>query len=357
MNILIILPNDSLGGAEQCLKMIARYYRHEEVRIFFLNSFKTEAWKDLENYTDQYLCSKTNRFFGVIKLIQTLSRQRVKYDYVFTSHISINALVGMLISFKIIQTKKFIARESTSIFERYIGLKLFIYKLFYKIGYRNMDLLICQTNFMKEQLLKNFKNIQKRTLVKTIPNPVDFDFLSAQRQKENSLNLGYEFIVTAGRLIYEKGFDILIHAFSQLEPNHTNLKLIILGDGPLKYELREQIKSLNLINQVILFGHVSNVYDYFKSAKLCVVSSRVEGFPNVLLQMMSQNNNVVSTTCAGDIDIIPGVFTCKPNDISELKFALETNLAKDNNNRDNFDTFLKSRSINKFIKTVTSVLQ
>jgi glycosyltransferase involved in cell wall biosynthesis len=357
MKILIILPNDNLGGAEQCLKMIAKYYRYEEVSIFFLNSYNTKSWVDLENTTNQYFCSKTNRFFGVLKLIQILIVQRVEYDCAFTSHISINALVGILISFKIIKTKKFVVRESTSIYTRYDGLKLFFYKLLYKIGYRNIDLLICQTDFMKYQLIENFKNIEKRALVKTIPNPIDIDFLTTQRQKENSLYLDYKFIVTAGRLIYEKGFDILINAFSHIKLINPNVKLLILGDGPLKSKLQEQIESLNLVNQVILVGHVRNVYDYFKLAELCVVSSIIEGFPNVLLQMMSQNDNVVSTTCAGDIDKIPGIVTCEPNNVSELKLAIETGLANNNNNRERFDTYLKARSINEFMKTVNLALQ
>lgn len=357
MKILLILPNDNLGGAEQCLKMITKYYHHEEVSIFFLNSYNTNSWIDIENTTNQFFCSKTNRFFGILKLIQILLVQRNKYDYVFTSHVSINALVGILISLNIIKTKKFVARESTSIFKRYKGLKLFLYKLLYKIGYRNIDLLICQTDFMKSQLSENFKTIQKRTSVKTIPNPIEFDFLISQRQKPNTLNIEYDFIVTAGRLIYEKGFDILIDVFSQLKSKHTNLKLIILGDGPLKSKLREQIESLNLENEVVLLGHVSNVYNYFKLAKLCVVSSRIEGFPNVLLQMMSQNNNVVSTTCAGDIDKIRDVVICKPNNVLELKFAIETSLARNNNNRTSFDNYLKSRSINEFMKTVNIFLQ
>lgn len=352
MKILLILPNDHLGGAEQCLKMIARYYRHEEVNVFFLNSYNTKSWLDIKNATNQFFCSKSNRFFGILKFIQILLVQPNKYDCVFTSHLSINALVGILISLNIIKTKKFVARESTSIFKRYKGLKLFLYKLLYKIGYRNMNLLICQTDVMKSQLLENFKTIQNRTLVKTIPNPIEFDFLISQRQKPNSLNIDYDFMVTAGRLIYEKGFDILIDVFSQLKSKHANIKLIILGDGPLKSKLQEQIESLNLENEVILLGHVNNVYNYFKLAKLCVVSSRIEGFPNVLLQMMSQNDNVVSTTCAGDIDKIKDLVICKPNDGLELKFAIEAGLARNKNNRYIFDNYLKNRSINEFMKTI-----
>jgi glycosyltransferase involved in cell wall biosynthesis len=86
---------------------------------------------------------------------------------------------------------------------------------------------------------------------------------------------------------------------------------------------------------------------------MCVVSSRIEGFPNVLLQEMSQNEKVVSTLCAGDIDRIPGLFTCKPNDEDDLLRAMQECLEADTSgNRALFDEELQGRSIDKFIEQV-----
>lgn len=352
MKILIVLPNDTLGGAEQYLKLIASYFKYEDISIFFLQSYQTKLWADLEKETNQFYCSSKSRFLGILKFIQTINNQKIKYDYIFTSHISINALVGTLINLKILKTNKFIARESTSIFLRFKGLNLLLYKLFYKIGYKKMDLLICQTDLMKTQLIDGFKTIDSRTLVKTIPNPINFDFLIKQRQKSNKLNFSYDFIVSAGRLIDEKGFDLLIDAFYNIKKTNKNIKLIILGEGDSKESLKEQIVRLNLIDEVILTGHVTNVLDYFKEARLCIVSSRIEGFPNVLLQMMSQNEAVVSTLCAGDISNIEGLITCEPNDKFALINALENALANQYNTRQIFDIYLENRSIHKFIDRI-----
>ena len=86
--------------------------------------------------------------------------------------------------------------------------------------------------------------------------------------------------------------------------------------------------------------------DYFKFAKVCVMSSRIEGFPNVLLEMMSQNTNIISTICAGDIDKLEGVSLVEVNDVSglveSLKFILESDTS---HNRVLFDKELKSRNI------------
>lgn len=352
MKILIVLPNDALGGAEQYLKMVAIYFKQEDVSIFFLKTNHTKQWTDIEQKTKHYIGSSKSVFFGVFKLFLFSLKQKKEYDYIFTSHVYINALVGTLLSLKILKTKKFIARESTSIFLRYKGFKLFLYQLAYKVGYKKMDLIICQTDVMKEQLIKHFKGIQKKTLVKTIPNPINFSYLKEEYSKNVELNLPYKFIVSAGRLIEEKGYDILIDVFYQIKKTHKNLKLLLLGDGALKPALQSQIEKLNLTDDVLLLGHVANVYDYFKTAKLCVVSSRIEGFPNVLLQMMSQNNAVVSTKCAGGIDMINGVITAETNDKNSLSNAILKGLydADNTDNRVKFDTYLSERDINQFIK-------
>ena len=113
-----------------------------------------------------------------------------------------------------------------------------------------------------------------------------------------------------------------------------------------------QIETLGLQNRVILYGFAKNVYPIFKKAKLCVVSSRIEGFPNVLLQMMSQNNAIVSTLCAGEIANIKGIFTCENNDVASLKDAMEKGLNNNKNNQLIFKDYLKSRSIDKFVNSI-----
>ncbi|MEZ4855957.1 MAG: glycosyltransferase [Gelidibacter sp.] len=357
MKILIVLPNDALGGAEQYLKMVATYFKQEDVSIFFLKTNHTKQWEDVGQKTKRSIGSSKHILFGVFKFFLFSLRQKKEYDYIFTSHVYINALVGTLLSLKILKTKKFIVRESTSIFLRYKGFKLFLYQLAYKVGYKKINLIICQTEVMKAQLIQHFKGIQNKTLVKTIPNPINLEYLKQINQKKSTIDLPYEFIVSAGRLIEEKGYDILIDAFYEVKKTHKNLKLLLLGDGALKRALQAQIEKLNLTDDILLLGHVTNVYDYFKTAKLCVVSSRIEGFPNVLLQMMSQNNTVVSTKCAGGIDMINGVITAETNDINSLSNAILKGLSDTDNtdNRAKFDTYLSDRDINQFIKNLLVV--
>ncbi|MCP4971736.1 MAG: glycosyltransferase [Arcobacter sp.] len=356
MNILIVMPNNGIGGAEQFLKMVAEYFKNESVTIvYFKQDFEPKHSLN-GNINHQYMTTKSVRL-GWLIFVSKLLKNETTYDYVFTSHINVTGTIDILMSLGLLKAKKFIARESTSVFLRFKSIKLFSYKLIYFLGYRNLKLLICQTELMKSQLIDNFPRLLKRTQIEVIPNPIDLNEINRKSQEKITANLPEEYIVTAGRLLKLKGFDLLIKAFSTIKQEYPNLKLIILGDDwDQKDELIKLRDSLNLKEDVIFFGFVENVYIYFKKATLCVVSSRIEGFPNVLLQMMSQNNNVVSTKCAGGIDLIPGLITAETDDEDSLMNGMLKGLSKSkselNTNRKLYDSFLNDRDIENFINKI-----
>ena len=354
--MLIVLPTDNLGGAEKVLKMIASHYvSRANVTIFFLKKKSTSLWDDLlikKNIKLYYGNSKSSGL-GLISLIFFVFKCR-KFHYIFSSQTIINGFIGLLIKLRIIQTKFFVARESTSVFNRFSGIKLFKYRLIYYLGYSSVDLLICQTELMKAQFIKNLPFISKKINIKTIPNPINLEKTS---QPNTDFNFNEDYIVAAGRLIEEKGFDILIDAFNLLQNDYSNLKLVILGEGPLRKKLVAKIVDLDLSSKILLIGHVSNALSYFKFSKACVVSSKTEGFPNVLLEMMSQNTNVISTKCAGGIDKLKGVSTLEVNDLNGLTNKIKTILKSDTtHHRILFDKELKSRNINQFINKIESFL-
>src|SRR5690606_6722773 len=134
---------------------------------------------------------------------------------------------------------------------------------------------------------------------------------------------------------------------------HPDLKLIILGEGTERENLEALAKELGIMESVLLVGFQDNVYPYFRHASVCVVSSIIEGFPNVLLQMMSQNDKVVSTLCAGGIEDVPCIHTCEINNSEDLAIKIEYALKTDaKSNREVFDRFLETRSVASFIEQI-----
>ncbi|WP_175633412.1 glycosyltransferase [Pedobacter ghigonis] len=320
----VISLTDEPNGAEQVLLKMAVAINGE---LTFLKRNKGSRLVIPSNIASRFL-SNTNILIGLLKLV-VLIRAFKRDEVVMSTHPYLNAYLGFFKRMGWLRSK-LVVRECTSVFTRFSGFKKYLYSLIYKLGYPGADLIICQTDLMKEQLLEHNRFINERkTLVQ--PNPVDLPTLFEQAKntitlEENEL----QFICAAGRLIPEKGFDILIKAFSIVHRNYPDLKLLILGEGRELDKLLELVKELNLTNSVIFKGHIANPMPYYRIAKLCVVSSIKEGFPNTLLEMMALNKAIVTTFCAGGIDAIPDISKVPIENVDALANAMLNTIANSN---------------------------
>jgi len=108
-------------------------------------------------------------------------------------------------------------------------------------------------------------------------------------------------VLGMGRLSYEKGFDMLIDAFSNLADDFPEWKLRILGEGPLRDSLQATINQRGLQEQIELPGWVADPELALDQGDLFVLPSRYEGFPNALLQAMSRGLPCTGFDCQGNL--------------------------------------------------------
>lgn len=132
-------------------------------------------------------------------------------------------------------------------------------------------------------------------------------------------------MIAVGRLVRQKGFDLLLRACAALRK--VNWRLTILGEGELRCELAGLAKALGIAERVRLPGEQVNPYGWLARADLFVLSSRWEGFGHVIAEAMICGTPVVATRCpSGPDEIIhtghSGVL-CEPNSVSALSGAIE----------------------------------
>lgn len=352
--VLIVIPTDELGGAEQLLKTIARKWINEKQEVLIIcltRQGRGNGWSDLEDNMRYIPTDSVYR--GLMKLPAYL--QQMKFSLTISSQVYVNGTLGILRGFGILKTRKLVLRESTSVFLRFTGFKKSAYQFVYRLGYKSADLVIYQTELMKNQLEENFAPARNWNNA-VLANPLDLDMILSQSEYEMEIDLPSRFILGVGRLIPQKGFDLLINAFKKLSESHPDIALVIIGEGEQRTLLESMIDDLDLRQKVFLPGFISNPFPFMKKATLCVMSSRIEGFPNTLLQMMALNTRVVSTISAGGVDKIPFIESVPVNDTQALILAMKKVLANQETSLSDMRNYLRKRSVGSYLKDIQNHL-
>lgn len=118
-----------------------------------------------------------------------------------------------------------------------------------------------------------------------IYNPLSFPVSSLQTTRRKN-------ILCAGRLEvwHIKGFDIILEIWKHLCDRYPDWVLEIAGDGTAQsiVEINEMIIKKKLQDRVVLLGHVNNMQRLYSESSIFALPSRIEGFPMVLMEAMSQ---------------------------------------------------------------------
>lgn len=114
-----------------------------------------------------------------------------------------------------------------------------------------------------------------------------------------------KYIIGVGRLEFQKGFDLLIDAFSIISEKVPEWRLKIVGDGALKHELQEKAIKQGIAEKIEFTGAVRDVTHHYLSSQIFVLSSRFEGFGLVIVEAQNCGNAVISFDCpTGPSEII-----------------------------------------------------
>lgn len=157
--------------------------------------------------------------------------------------------------------------------------------------YRKFDKIVVLTKKDQAKFAKNFNNVV------TIANPLSF-------VSDKISTLDSKVIIAVGRLERQKGFDLLIDAYSKIPSKQDLWVLKIYGEGSEKEKLQKQIADSNIEN-IFLMGHSDDIKNEMLHSSIFVMSSRFEGFPMVLGEAMECGLPCISFDCPnGPSDLI-----------------------------------------------------
>jgi len=172
---------------------------------------------------------------------------------------------------------------------------------------RDVDAFIAISDSIAEGLLRDGV---PEGHIHRIPNFIDEEiFRPPDAGEKKALQAEFGFgrgpvAVFAGRLAPVKGIDTLLDAWSSVSSRFPGALLLVLGEGPMRDSLKERALRLGIAGSVLFPGRVVGIERYYRAVDLFVLSSKVEGLPNALLEAMATGLPVAATRVGGVPDVV-----------------------------------------------------
>lgn len=265
--------------------------------IYYINS---RSKKPIKNIRDNF------------KLLKTM---RLKTDTVYFNVSSLSWIIPILIAKKY-KYKIYIHSHNAEFIKANSGL---IYRIVNKIGKLVISKMrITRLTCSKPATEFIFGKRSDVTMIYNAINVNDFRFCEDKRnQVRDELKITDSFVIGfVGRIAYQKNPLFLAEFMKEIVLKYKNVKMIIIGDGDMKDELKDKITAYSLSNNVLFLGNVLNVNDFMQAMDLFVLPSFHEGLPYV----------VVEAQCAGLHCILSKNITVESNITGNASFIEINNI-------------------------------
>lgn len=196
-------------------------------------------------------------------------------------------IIQELILARFIYTTRTIFTVHSFLIDHYMPNNSWLTRLMYNHCFANVAI----TNEMKALIEKKH---QLKNVV-TIHNPIYLEEII--KKQSEKIDLEFDFIIAIGQYENEiKQFDKLILAYAQSDLSQKQIHFVIIGNGD-EPKLKKVILENNISGFVHLLGYQNNPFTYLSKAKFLVLSSKNEGFPNVILEALACETPVISFDC------------------------------------------------------------
>lgn len=306
MTIYILVPDMSCGGAERVGVSIARLLKRHGFDVKFVclcgQGGEMEDWIRSDFDVDYLKSPRT--ISALPKLEKYLNGKKDCTVFSSHEHVSIIALLAAQ-QLGIPVVVRLPNMPSNKLYGGLTGLKWRVIRQINRHLLKKAVAVIAQTDAMRAEAIDVYKLPADKVV--TINNPVDRDFIiSSAEGCADPMGDGSPRFLSVGNVVERKGFDTLLEAFATIRQSHPNATLTIMGRDNTEYA--QQLKA-KAGDGVTFAGFQANPYPYMKHCDVFVLSSRMEGFPNVLLEAMCFDKPVAATTCVPIIEKIvePGI--------------------------------------------------
>lgn len=301
--LLIFINTLQSGGAERVVSLLLEHLKDDfEIHLALYSNiveYKVPPEIKILNLQQPLVQDKTIRFLKLpyisLKVYRYCKKNNINISVAFLYRpCYINALMKSIWRYKghVIMCER---THQTTMQQSHSSIYRMFSKFMVMYSYKRADLVLANSYAMQTDLVENFRI---KTPVRVIYNPIDLNFIKTH------INEPTEFVfeknifhfVNVGGFRKEKNHLLLIQAFFILK--NLPCKLLIVGGGVMENELKQKVHDLGLMEKVIFCGFDKNPFKYVYRSDCFVLSSDVEGFPNVLIEALACGKPVISTDCS-----------------------------------------------------------
>ena len=290
------------GGAERVSSLLIRELsKNDNFNISLCLLEKSDLYYELptdikisylgqNNFNDNNIKKVIGLYSQSNMLREIIKKDNIDLIFSFLGRANyVSILASNKTNSKVIISERAMTSES---YPKGYNLKSMINRYLISSLYPKADYITPNAKLIKYDLVKNF--MIPKDKIEVIYNPFDLKQID-KIEKTNQLDQFQKpIIVNVGSLHERKNQELLILAFARSNIDGT---LLIFGEGNEKNKLEDLIVRLELTKRVYLMGHKKDIFSYLKSADLFVLSSKREGFPNVIVEAMACGLPIVSTDC------------------------------------------------------------
>lgn len=278
MKLAFVIYSLNKGGAERVVSLLSQELskEHDVSIILFDNSVTYSYGGKIVDLNCPSISHKLGKIFNVVKRTYKLRNifKKENFDRIF-AFMETAYLPAILTNFPIIAS----VRNNPKVYSDFITNNILS---------RAKKIVAVSSEI--EKILNRQYNIHNTS---TILNPISIDNNYIIQEE---LSKYQPYLLSVGRLSKQKNFKMLIKAYSETN-TQENAKLLIVGEGKERSDLEKLISDLELENRVLLIGQKDNVKDYYIQSEIYILSSSYEGFPNVLVEALSNSCASIATNC------------------------------------------------------------